>query len=153
MSFRGVATSLFVGFTLAFITLYDIRFAFMLLAAFYLVKAFIQVKGKDKFDSFQKITNIDRYNEYIKKDAVFKKFIKSDPIADIIMAGLFIYMSFREYNFFNNVKYALIMFSIIMINYFADLYALKKSSTWLDYKKKNMLLIMGIMVIILFFAV
>lgn len=150
MSLRGVFTSLVFGVISALIALYNVKYAFIIFAAVYLLKALIQVKSKDVFNKYQKLVNIDKYNEYIKKDKIFKKFIKSDPIADIMVAGLFIYMSFRQYNTVNNINYAIMVFSFIMINYFVDIYAMKTSDTWEEYKKKNMFSGIILLLIVLF---
>lgn len=150
MSLRGILTSLIFGTLAALLALYNIKYAFIIFALVYFIKALIQIKSKVAFDKYQKLINIDKYNIYIKKDKEFKKFIKSDPIADIIVAGLFLYMSFRQYNAINNKNYAIMVFAFIVINYFIDIYAMKTSINWEDYKKKSMFSGIILVLIVLF---
>lgn len=150
MTLRGILTSLIFGTISALIAFYNVKYAFIIFALVYFVKALIQIKSKESFERYQKFVNIDKYNIYMKKDKEFKKFIKSDPIADILVAILFTYMSFREYSAVNNKNYAIMVFAFIVINYFVEIYAMKNSITWEDYKKKSMFSGIILILIVLF---
>lgn len=149
MTLRGVLTSTIFAVVLGVISLFNVRVSLALLGVLYFFKAALQLKSKESYEKLEKIMNVDRYNAYSLKDKEFKKYIKSDPISDIIVGALFIYMTFKMSIRIDSLKYAMMIFSFIMVNYFIEVYSMRKSNSWEDYKKKSILSAM-VMIFIVF---
>ncbi len=149
MSVRGILTALISAVLVSLISAFNFKIAMYIIAIYYGMKALLYVINKDFYKKFDKISNIDRYNAYIKKDDEFKKYIKSDPLADILISGIFIYIGFSLSNKINSSTYYVMIFLFILFNYFIEVYAMTKSKSWEDYKKKSGMASLAIIAIIL----
>lgn len=152
MSLRGVLTALISAMLISAVAIFNVKVALYIIAAFYMIKGILQVANKEYYKSIEKFMNIDRYNAYQKKSDEFKKYIKSDPISDFLMGGLFIYFSMRFNANINNIKVALMVFVFVILDYFVEAYAMSKKDKWEDYKKTSILtaMVLIFLVFILF---
>ncbi|MBU5592036.1 hypothetical protein KQI89_09665 [Clostridium sp. MSJ-4] len=150
MSLKGFMTSVILGLLLAIVSIWNFRIALYVLGIFYIIKGALQLINKEYYKKFQCIINVDRYKAYEKKNDEFKKYIKSDPISDLIMAFLFIYVGYKANIAAGSIKYPLMIFLFISIDYLIETNAMVKSEKWEDYKKKSIFTSI-IMIFIVFF--
>ncbi|MBB6697260.1 hypothetical protein [Clostridium algidicarnis] len=139
MSFKGFITSVMLGLVLSIISIWNFRISLYILGLFYILKGALQLMNKDYYNKLLYFMNIDRYKAYELKGEEFKKYIKSDPISDFIVAFLFIYVGYKAKLPTNSIRYPLMVFLFITIDYLIETNAMIKSEKWEDYKKKSIL--------------
>ncbi len=149
MSFKGFITSVMIGLMLAIISIWNFRISLYILGVFYILKGTLQLINKNYYNKLLYFINVDRYKAYEVKGEEFKKYIKSDPVSDFIVAFLFMYVGYKAKLPTNSIRYPLMVFLFITIDYLIETNAMIKSDKWEDYKKKSILTAM-VMILVVF---
>ena len=140
-----VSGTILIAVVIAVTYLFGISAAMFSIAAYNIFIGILQLMGRDKYDKVMKEINPDRFAIYESKDKAFKERIKPDPIGSFLLAALFIYIGYRA--LINPITIGLRQYGavgiFIAMAYFLETIVLKRSNTWMEYRRLTAYLALG----------
>lgn len=141
MSKKGFLGSLILSVVMGVLSYFiKIPYTLMIVGIFYCIMSLFLLKDKNMYVKIKEMINIDAYEEYNKKDEEFKTYIKDNAYSYLLIGVVFLYLGYRVRSGQFSYEYSIIISVVIFLNYLIEVYSMKSSKTWTDYKKKSGLL-------------